>query len=259
MTTATGTTLGTTSATTPLARLSATVMLLRESAGRLQVLLQRRAATLWYAGSWVFPGGSVDAADGNVAQDLAGALRRAAIRECREEAGVDLAADADLAGLVHWSRWITPAGRERRFDTWFFAAALPEGQRIAGDARETVESEWFEPESALEHAASGRMTLMPPTRMSLLDLQLTHARHGSLAALLRAERSRPIVPILARLAGPAEARVAVYPWDPDYAALQGEGIALAGEAPEHLRRLPSRLVLGGPGEPPRPAPRAAPR
>jgi 8-oxo-dGTP pyrophosphatase MutT (NUDIX family) len=254
-----GTTLHGVSGTAPVARLSATVMLLRETAGRLEVLLQRRAATLWYGGSWVFPGGSVDAADGDVAQDLPGAVRRAAVRECREEAGVDLQAGVDPDGLLHWSRWITPAGRERRFDTWFYAAVLPEGQQVAGDACETVESEWFEPESALEHAASGRMTLMPPTRMSLLDLQLTHARHGTLAGLLRAERARPIVPILPRLVGPAEARVAVYPWDPDYAALPGEGIALAGEAPEHLRRLPSRLVLGGSGEPVRPMPRVTPR
>jgi 8-oxo-dGTP pyrophosphatase MutT (NUDIX family) len=241
-----------------VARLSATVMLLRESAGRLQVLLQRRAATLWYGGCWVFPGGSVDAADGDVARDLAGAVRRAAVRECREEAGVELQAGGGAAGLLHWSRWITPAGRGRRFDTWFFAAALPAGQEVAGDACETVESEWFEPESALEHAASGRITLMPPTRMSLLDLQLTQARHDTLAGLLEAERSRPVVPILPRLVGPAEARVAVYPWDPDYATLPGEGIALPGEAPEHLRRLPSRLVLGGSGEPARPVTRPLP-
>jgi 8-oxo-dGTP pyrophosphatase MutT (NUDIX family) len=245
----------------PAARLSATVMLLREAAGRLEVLLQRRSATLWYGGSWVFPGGSVDAGDGDLAQDLAGAVRRAAIRECQEEAGIDLRADAggggaaDAPGLLHWSRWITPGGRERRFDTWFFAAALPPGQTVAGDALETVQSEWFEPEAALEHAASGRLSLMPPTRMSLLDLQLTHARHRSLAGLLEAERSRPIVPILPRLVGPAEARVAVYPWDPDYASLPGEGIALAGAAPAHLQRLPSRLVLGGSGEPMRPVPR----
>ncbi len=96
---------------------------------------------------------------------------------------------------------------------------------------------------------------MPPTRMSLLDLQLTHARHGTLADLLRTERSRPIVPILPRLVGPTDARVAVYPWDPDYAALPGEGIPLTGATPEHLRRLPSRLVLGVSGEPARPAPR----
>ncbi len=194
---------------------AATVMLLRESTGHLQVLLQRRAATLWYGGNWVFPGGSVDAADGDLELDLANVVRR--------------------------------------------AAALPEGQAVAGDARETVESEWFEPEAALEHAASGRLALMPPTRMSLLDLQLTHALHGSLLAMLYAEQARPIVPILPRLVGPTEARVAVYPWDPDYSSLPGDGIGLAGEAPAYLRRLPSRLVLGGSGEPVRPVPERARR
>src|SRR5215469_7886297 len=35
----------------------------------------------------------------------------------------DLALRADL--LVPWTRWITPEAEPRRFDTWFFAAALP--------------------------------------------------------------------------------------------------------------------------------------
>ena len=33
---------------------------------------------------------------------------------------------ADL--LTPWARWITPEASPRRFDTWFFAAALPPGQ-----------------------------------------------------------------------------------------------------------------------------------
>jgi ADP-ribose pyrophosphatase YjhB (NUDIX family) len=182
-------------------------------------------------------------------------LRRAAVRECLEEAGVRLRAEPAAGELLAWSRWITPGARERRFDTRFFVAALPAGQSVVGDAGETVESEWFEPQVALEAAASGRMLLMGPTRLSLLDLQLTHAMHGSLAGLLAAERSRPIVPILPRLIGPAEARVAVYPWDPDYESLPGEGIALHGMVPAHLRRLPSRLALGAASSLPRPAPR----
>ena len=33
---------------------------------------------------------------------------------------------ADL--LTPWARWITPEASPRRFDTWFFAAAVPPGQ-----------------------------------------------------------------------------------------------------------------------------------
>lgn len=242
-------------AAVPPARPSATVMLLREVADRLEVLLQRRAATLWFGGTWVFPGGSVDPGDGDLAREPLAALRRAAVRECREEAGISLRAAADAGELIGWSRWITPGARERRFDTWFFAAALPTGQAVVGDASETVESGWFEPEAALEAAASGRMLLMGPTRLTLLDLQLTHAHHGSLERLLSAERERPIVPILPRLVGVGDARVAIYPWDPDYESVPGEGIPLRGEVPAHLRRLPSRLALGIASEPPRPASR----
>lgn len=228
----------------PPARPSATVMLLRETAGRLEVLLQRRASTLWFGGTWVYPGGMVDPGDGDYASEPLAALRHAAVRECLEEAGVRLRADADGGDLVGWGRWITPGVHERRFDTWFFAAALPSGQIVVGDTREAVESLWFGPEAALQAAASGRMLLMPPTRLTLLDLQLTYAAHGSLARLLEAERYRPIVPILPRLLGPAGARIAVYPWDPDYPGLPGEGWPLTGPPPEYLRRLPSRLSIG---------------
>jgi 8-oxo-dGTP pyrophosphatase MutT (NUDIX family) len=219
-------------------------MLLRETAGRVEVLLQRRAATLSFGGTWVYPGGAVDPGDGDYVREPLAALRRAAVRECLEEAGVRLRDAAQGGDLVGWSRWITPGARERRFDTWFFAAALPPGQVVVGDVGETVESLWFEPQVALEAAASGRMLMMPPTRLTLLDLQLTYAAHGSLARLLEAERCRPIVPILPRLLGPADARIAVYPWDPDYDGLPGEGWPLGGPPPEYLRRLPSRLLLG---------------
>jgi 8-oxo-dGTP pyrophosphatase MutT (NUDIX family) len=239
----------------PPARPSASVLLLRETAGRLEVLLQRRPATLWFGGTWVFPGGSVDPCDGDFAREPAQVLRRAAVRECLEEAGVALDPDPAAGELLGWSRWITPGVRERRFDTWFFVAALPAGAIAAGADGETVESGWFEPETALEAAASARMLLMGPTRLNLLDLQLTHALHGGLARMLAAERSRPIVPILPRLVGPPEARIAVYPWDPDYDALPGEGITLRDAAPAHLRRLPSRLALGAAGNLPRPTPR----
>ena len=45
-------------------RAAATVVLLRESGARLEVLLTRRSAQLAFMGDlWVFPGGRLDAAD----------------------------------------------------------------------------------------------------------------------------------------------------------------------------------------------------
>ena len=54
-------------------------------------------------GVWVFPGGAVEQAEG----DDDRAHRAAAVRELREEAGVELPDSAEA--LVKFSRWITPA------------------------------------------------------------------------------------------------------------------------------------------------------
>src|SRR6476659_2844512 len=98
-------------ATTP--RQAATVILLRGGDERLEVLLVRRTPHARFMGGvWVFPGGAVDATEG----DGDGAHRTAAIRELREEAAIEL--DAPGA-LVKFSRWTTPAQVRIRFDTHF--------------------------------------------------------------------------------------------------------------------------------------------
>ena len=99
-----------------------------------------------------------------ISPDRAGALVCAAVRETFEECGVllagpsptELVRDSVIPGadrqrlldgslslgellsrhglmlradlLTPWARWITPEISPRRFDTWFFAAALPPGQ-----------------------------------------------------------------------------------------------------------------------------------
>jgi 8-oxo-dGTP pyrophosphatase MutT (NUDIX family) len=64
---------------------------------------------------------------------------------------------ADL--LTPWARWITPEISPRRFDTWFYAAALPDGQ-LAGLAAagpgESDSGTWWRPSAALEAARPGR-------------------------------------------------------------------------------------------------------
>ena len=86
-------------------RAAATVLLLRDSAAGIEVLMTRRSATASFApGAYVFPGGQIDAAD-EAAQRIAAqrstqsGLQRtqaiAAIREAFEELGVLLAHHAD--------------------------------------------------------------------------------------------------------------------------------------------------------------------
>src|SRR5947209_4860851 len=117
-----------------VARLAATVILLRDAADGLQVLLvQRNPEQRFMGGAWVFPGGAVAAEEG---QDDA-AHRDAAVRELEEEAQVTL---TDPAALVAFSRWITPAEVKTRFDTRFYLAPAPPGANPAPDGAETVDA-----------------------------------------------------------------------------------------------------------------------
>src|SRR5690349_19330503 len=68
-------------------RQAATVIVLRGGGDGLEVLLaQRNPEARFMGGAWVFPGGAVDAADG----DDDRAHRAAAVREMAEEAGMQL-------------------------------------------------------------------------------------------------------------------------------------------------------------------------
>jgi 8-oxo-dGTP pyrophosphatase MutT (NUDIX family) len=183
--------------------------------------------------------------------ERARALVCAAVRETFEEAGVLLAGPSptalldDSAGLAQdrhallagsvsfgellgrrglllrtdlltpWARWITPEASPRRFDTWFFAAALPPGQtatlaspadqhdpaeqhdpaKPAGPARpgESEEGTWLEPAAALESARAGEIALLPPTAETLGEL----AAEQDMAAILT--RRRVISPRLPKI------------------------------------------------------------
>jgi len=76
---------------------------------------------------------------------------------------------ADL--LRPWANWVTPKEeRTRRYDTYFFVGALPEGQRADGENTESDQAAWTSPEAAIEDFASGRSFLLPPTWTQLDSL-----------------------------------------------------------------------------------------
>jgi 8-oxo-dGTP pyrophosphatase MutT (NUDIX family) len=75
---------------------------------------------------------------------------------------------ADL--LRPWSRWITPVVEPRRFDTRFFAAALPAGQRTRDVGGEASQVAWVRPAAALQAGKRGEIRLFPPTAVTLSEL-----------------------------------------------------------------------------------------
>jgi 8-oxo-dGTP pyrophosphatase MutT (NUDIX family) len=85
---------------------------------------------------------------------------------------------ADL--LRPWSRWITPVMEPRRFDTRFFAAALPAGQRTRDVGGEASAVAWIAPADALTAGRRGELALMPPTMVSLTELAACGSLHGVL-------------------------------------------------------------------------------
>ena len=182
-------------------RLAAKVVLLRPAAVELaepeapqfEVCLQRRVATMAFApGMYAFPGGSVDRTDYEpdvpdsddsmavrmaLPADAARAVLRAAVRELDEEAGVRLHVHA----LVPWARWLTPEFEPKRFDAFFFVAAMPAGQSARGDT-ESDHMLWLPPGAALG------LPMLPPTRYTVAEL----ARFPDVASVLAAGNARDV-------------------------------------------------------------------
>jgi hypothetical protein len=55
-----------------------------------------------------------------------------------------------------------------RFDTRFFAAAAPAGQRPSGDDHEMTDLKWLTPAEAIDAQRRGEITLRNPTVKNLL-------------------------------------------------------------------------------------------
>jgi 8-oxo-dGTP pyrophosphatase MutT (NUDIX family) len=168
-----------------------------------------RNADLGGRGAWAGPSPDWWAQRFGVEPDLAEALVCAAARETFEESGVlfagpagdpdGIVGDASVYGdarhglaerslsfadflrrenlvlrsdlLRPWANWVTPeAERTRRYDTYFFVGALPEGQRADGENTESDLAGWMTPRAAIDEFEAGRLFLLPPTWTQLDSL-----------------------------------------------------------------------------------------
>ncbi|WP_069768407.1 NUDIX domain-containing protein [Streptomyces sp. LUP30] len=98
---------------------------------------------------------------------------------------------SDLLGA--WTRWITPEFESRRYDTWFFVAALPEGQRTRNASTEADRTVWIRPTDAAAAYDRGELLMMPPTIATLRRL----VPYATAAQALAAAPDRDLSPVLA--------------------------------------------------------------
>ncbi len=151
----------------------------------------------------------------------ASAVITAAVRELFEEAGVLLTSPAipgdieqariaverraiafaawlaeqscalDVSGIRPWGRWVTPPSEPRRFDTWFFVAAMPDGADARSASSESESAGWFDVQEALDIAAQREILVLPPTIVMLRGLRAAATVEGVLAAA----EMRPMKPV----------------------------------------------------------------
>jgi 8-oxo-dGTP pyrophosphatase MutT (NUDIX family) len=163
------------------------------------LLVQRNPEARFMPGVWVFPGGAVDADDGDGEQ----AHRTAAVRELAEEAGIELGEEE----LVAYSRWITPRVVPIRFDTRFYLALAPAHSPPEPDGSETVDAGWFGPQDALDMHHAGELPLVFPTIKHLESL----AGFANAQEALEAARNREVKAVEPEVVGEGDEQRIVLP------------------------------------------------
>ena len=135
---------------------------------------------------------------------------------CRAE-GLVLATDQ----IEYFSRWVTPLGAPRRYDTRFFVALAPEGQTPVHDDREVIATRWIRPSTALAEHRAGRFELIFPTVRTLESLQRFESADAVVAHASTIGRIDPIVP---RIVESESGMRIVLPGDVQFDAVTSEPI-----------------------------------
>jgi 8-oxo-dGTP pyrophosphatase MutT (NUDIX family) len=118
-----------------------------------------------------------------------------------------------LSALSRWSHWITPVRMKRRYDTRFFLAFLPPGQRCSPDHREITHGVWVSPQEALAGNLTGQIPLSPPTIVTLQEI----SKYPTFKDLKQEAQIRTWrTPFLPRLIALEKGLVLIEPWDAQY-------------------------------------------
>ena len=146
----------------------------------------------------------------------------------------------DTHHLAPWSRWITPiqpSVTNKRFDTRFFVAVLPDTQQPVHDNIEATDSVWLSPTEALTRYWAGDLPLAPPQIMTLVSLQA----HSTTQSVLDFARQQTPPLIFPEPFDDAGVRTLCYPGDPRHSVRQR---AMPG--PTRLRFIAGRFEpVGG--------------
>jgi 8-oxo-dGTP pyrophosphatase MutT (NUDIX family) len=129
--------------------------------------------------------------------------------------------------LRPWANWVTPAEEPRRYDTKFFIAALPEGQRADGSTTEADHAEWRRPDDAIAMWKAGERGLLPPTWMTLAELAEQPSVAGAMAT------GRTISKIIPKVIREGRILRPVLPGDPAYDTAAGHFDARPGDTLDH--------------------------
>ncbi len=197
----------------PKPRRSAAVLVTREVAGQLEILLVRRNPKLrFFGGFYAFPGGVIDSTDGADDVNFAEVAERCARRELFEETGIWIGdsppqdrdeyrrqlIDSEGTDLSYLTREppslaplfeiTTPEFAPRRYQTVYFHAECPRQESLEVWPGELVGGEFIAPEFAVERWRRGEWLIAPPVLFAIE--QLLEVGLDLLAAATRAEAER---------------------------------------------------------------------